>query len=157
MTVALVSYVLYSAYHVFGGSSEGVRAVSGWLLVGLYLALTVFIIYNLICNIRILRVHYRRMVDPAMAEVRNGLRTKMAMYVLYGITMACYYVFSASCLVLYSVLGLTDRQYLRLHNLEQVVCLITITLVTSIFHPCFFTRAFHLGLIQLVPVHAIVG
>ena len=67
------------------------------------------------------------------------------MYVTYSIVITIYYIFSGVCLVVYSVLKLNDREIIELESVEKVVCLAVVILVTTIFHPCFFTRSFQLS------------
>eukprot|EP00826_Nyctotherus_ovalis_P044956 TRINITY_DN4909_c0_g2_i10.p1 TRINITY_DN4909_c0_g2~~TRINITY_DN4909_c0_g2_i10.p1 ORF type:complete len:191 (+),score=15.06 TRINITY_DN4909_c0_g2_i10:1005-1577(+) len=157
LLISLVAYFQYSAYYIFGTTNRSVRIGSGWLFVAFYAFMTVFVWVNLVLNFRTLMNHRRTMQDPSMSEIRRGLCTKIIMFVLFGLVIAVYYIIVATCLVLHIATKLTNRESIVLANIERVVVLVTVILLTTIFHPCFYTASFQLGQIHQVRVEVDVG
>jgi len=142
LSISFAAYLQYSSHYIFGSSNEQIYAFTSWIIAAFCLFLLIFINYNLLVNIKTLRNHQRSILD---IEVQNELYKKIMMYVTYSIVITIYYIFSGVCLVVYSVLKLNDREIIELESVEKVVCLAVVILVTTIFHPCFFTRSFQLS------------
>ena len=133
-----------SSYYIFGGSPI-ILIGSGWILFIINLYLIGFISFNVFKNILLLRGQYLNLLDPSMEEIRSGIKKKIIMFAIFGIIIDLYYLYSSIQLALFLSQDMADKTKLILKYVNSLVCSSVLILVTTIFHPCFFTASFQLG------------
>ncbi len=147
--VALVGYLLNSAYYIFGQSSDSVQIVTSWILAVFYSFIMGSIIYNVVNNVTTLRRYSRTLLSEDMREIRRGILVKVVMYILFAVVICSYYAYYIFMLaILPTIVSTTDRQDEVLFGVKSLSCFCVLALVGIIFHPYFFTYSFQLG--QLV-------
>lgn len=147
---ALITYLLHSAYYVLESASEKMRKISIWGLVVFHVYLIGFITINLLTSIKTLKVQLSSLQDFSMHEIFEKSKSKVTMFILYGVVIFFYYSFYTVWIGLPVMADLKEEEKAGMDRAEKVVCMLALASITTIFHPCFFTEAFQMG--QIPPL-----
>ncbi len=152
LLVSLAAYLLNSTYYIFGDSSANVMKVSSWLLAAFCLFMIFTVLTCVVGSILVLKRYSATLLSEDMVEIRRGILHKIVMYVLFAILICVYYMYHAATLVVEPLLNLTDRTTEIFNGVHALMCFTTLSLVSIIFHPYFFTYSFQLGQIRPVSI-----
>lgn len=142
MSVTLGSYLINSAYFIFGGSGAVFMNISRVMRCFLCIFMGYLVFSNSIPHISSMRIAMMRIIDPQLNLFRKAFCRKMCMYVIFIILMEVYYSAIIAEQIYIIIYKLKQRSQHVLEGMENIVCLLAFCFIMIIFHPCFFTSNF---------------
>ena len=152
LVVLLISYLLNSIRYIFGAQSEMMQVAANVLLAFFQLYVLSAVTLNVIANVRALKTEAAFIVSEDMRDIKRGMLTKVVIFIILGVIIDLYCLFQVFDYGLVPFLNLTGLAQEQLHGISVFICWSVLTLIMILFHPCWFTAPFRLGMIGNLPV-----
>jgi len=150
--LTLAGFFLNMGYYIFYQFAAGVESLCGVILALLYAIVPIIITSSIVPIIGNLML-YRDSLMNDMNEIRDGIKKKIVMFILFVICCWIHFLVRAAVLAYLSLFNPSSKKSYIVGGIDSVVCFGFILFISMIFHPCFFNASFQLGQIGVFTFH----